>query len=465
VAIGFGAKSWTIVLSGRIIFALGGENLIVATSALLADWFIGKELAFAFGINLALARVGGVINNYFSVYIARVASVPVANWAGAIICGMSVASVILTIPIDKAFDKSIADAKSAITNNADTTELTRGQEEGYGSIADANDANTPLSSVVAGGQVTEAQEKKSTVREDFAQMPLIFWVLIVITVITYGVVIPFNNVASSLLLERTYFTATPADCILPISGQCQSAANAPTCMVTSDMAPPLPYNVTIAGTYYPQVTSSDVNCDSTDWNTGCTAGYCTALNKAEQTVSVIMSIPYVISGVASPILGLAVDYYGFRAWGVLLSAVILLTVHSCLAWSSDSPIGPLVGQGLAYTAFAAVLWPAIPMMVPEELRGLAFGIGTASYNAGCAAVPLIAAAIYTHSNNSYIPNVEILFVGMSVVSMVLGVWLNYLDYVHHDGMLNKGLIETDAEKAVVVGDQVYSAVHSDDRID
>jgi len=465
VAVGFGIKSWPLVLSGRVIFALGGENLIVASSALLADWFIGKELAFAFGVNLALSRVGSVINNYLSVYLAHSAGVVVANWVGAIICGMSVVSVILTMPIDKRMDKTIADAKKALA-------LARNSDSGHG-LEEANYGSIANASAGAEEQGEDAdvatKVKTSTVREDFASMPLIFWVLIAITVITYGVVIPFNNVASSLLLERTYFTATPAGCVLPVTGLCQSASNAPTCDLTANQAPPLPYNVTIAGTYYPQVTANDVNCDNTDWSTGCTAAYCTQLSDAEQTVSVIMSIPYVISGVASPFFGILVDYYGFRAYGIALSAVILLTVHSCLAWSDDSPVGPLVGQGLAYTAFAAVLWPAIPMLVPDELRGLAFGIGTAAYNAGCAAVPLIAAAIYTNSYNLYIPNVEIMFVAMALVSLVLGLWLNYLDYNYHGGLLNRGIkdeVDPEALLASPVGAQVYSAVHQgDDKLD
>ena len=55
----FGAylKSWPVMLLGRVIFGLGGENITVAQSALLADWFAGGELALAFGINLSIRFV------------------------------------------------------------------------------------------------------------------------------------------------------------------------------------------------------------------------------------------------------------------------------------------------------------------------------------------------------------------------------------------------------------------------
>jgi len=43
---------------GRLVFGMGAESLIVAVTAALAKWFKGKELSFAFGINLMIARLG-----------------------------------------------------------------------------------------------------------------------------------------------------------------------------------------------------------------------------------------------------------------------------------------------------------------------------------------------------------------------------------------------------------------------
>jgi len=53
---------WTGVLevmaAGRLIFGLGAESLIVAVTTAIAKWFKGKELSFAFGMNLTIARLG-----------------------------------------------------------------------------------------------------------------------------------------------------------------------------------------------------------------------------------------------------------------------------------------------------------------------------------------------------------------------------------------------------------------------
>jgi len=48
---------WTMA-TGRLIFGLGAESMIVAITTIVARWFKGKELSFAFGLNLTVARLG-----------------------------------------------------------------------------------------------------------------------------------------------------------------------------------------------------------------------------------------------------------------------------------------------------------------------------------------------------------------------------------------------------------------------
>ena len=47
-----------VMLSARFLLGIGAEPLIVAITCALAKWFKGKELAFAFGVNLTIARLG-----------------------------------------------------------------------------------------------------------------------------------------------------------------------------------------------------------------------------------------------------------------------------------------------------------------------------------------------------------------------------------------------------------------------
>lgn len=50
--------SFAIMAIGRLIFGMGAESLNVAVTAGLARWFRGKELSFAFGLNLTICRLG-----------------------------------------------------------------------------------------------------------------------------------------------------------------------------------------------------------------------------------------------------------------------------------------------------------------------------------------------------------------------------------------------------------------------
>ena len=75
-------------------------------------------------------------------------------------------------------------------------------------------------------------------------------------------------------------------------------------------------------------------------------------------------------------------------------------------------------------------------MVDERLTGLAFGIVTSMQNLACAVIPLAIAAIYSSSDNLYIPQVELLFVILAMIGFVVGMYLSYYDSVYGGGILN-----------------------------
>lgn len=50
-----------LMATGRLIFGLGAESMIVAITTVIAQWFKGKQLSFAFGLNLTLARLGSFL--------------------------------------------------------------------------------------------------------------------------------------------------------------------------------------------------------------------------------------------------------------------------------------------------------------------------------------------------------------------------------------------------------------------
>jgi MFS family permease len=68
-ALGIWAESYTCMVIGRVIFGLGGENLITAQMICTAKWFRGKFLSAAIGLNLVFCYFGGMLNNFFTPYM------------------------------------------------------------------------------------------------------------------------------------------------------------------------------------------------------------------------------------------------------------------------------------------------------------------------------------------------------------------------------------------------------------
>ena len=202
VTIGLSIKSWPVMFLGRVVYGLGGESLGVSNSAVLAGWFKGKELAFAFGLNLSIARLGSVINNVVSPTLETNVSIEFAFWFGVILCGSSLFCTLCIFPIDKKMEERVKANK--ILEAADIKASLLDKTEKDSSVQDEEEINL----------------------SDALKLPFAFWVLVMSCMIVYGCILPFNNIASSLLLERDYFMTPDSGCRLQYQG-CQNATNQP----------------------------------------------------------------------------------------------------------------------------------------------------------------------------------------------------------------------------------------------
>ena len=66
-------------------------------------------------------------------------------------------------------------------------------------------------------------------------------------------------------------------------------------------------------------------------------------------------------------------------------------------------------------------------LVESHQVGIAYGMITAIQNGGLALFPMLVAAVYD-IQDSYIPNVELLFCGFGILGIIFGVIINILDY-------------------------------------
>ena len=298
----------------------------------------------------------------------------------------------------------------------------------------AAEAASPMHSESAGRGRSRSASEEQEVAEPFDSNPLkscadvkqfsaSFWLLALCCMVVYGCVIPFNNVASDLLQERDYFKyQTNDNCALVDPSQCQSSVNPPNsdCQTSDIWRPPLPDFIDV----------SDVSCtdDAWDVSTGpqCAHDYCNDEKKGVKQANYLLSIPYFLSAILAPMLGGVIDVKGGRAFVCLASGLLLVVVHALLGYSSVTPYVPLVGQGVAYSMFAAALWPSVPYLVPEKSVDIAYGVVTSVQNIGLTAIPQIASVLYSASGNRYIPNVEGLFVIFAIGGSVSALGLNFI---------------------------------------
>lgn len=461
VAIGVQTKKWEVMFLGRFVFGLGGESLCVAQSTITSDWFEGKDVAFAMGVGLAISRLGSIFNNLTSPKVANSeAGITGAFWIGPLLTFSSLFAAALLIVVDVKAIKKLKQSGGDAEASAELTEaLLEGDAQHLGL---GSDSNKPCSASSAEIHIT-----------DFRKFGVMFWLITASCFVVYGCVIPFNSVASGVLLERNFFLEGPTHaCHLEhpnecTSGQLMNASNpaladnsGSLCSIAPSQAPLLPSSVNYKfhnQSYdYSNLTASDVDCSDAFWRQ-CTSDYCSKQNAATEHAGKVMSIPYLISAISSPPLGFLVDKIGRRAKIAALASFLLFIVHFTLAVSQASPILPLVGQGIAYSFYAAVIWPSVPLTVEKRYTGTAFGVITSVQNIGLSIFPLIIAAIYSASGNRYIPNVELFFTACAGVGVLLGlILINRLDHRHRGKLNGTTIDEREVDENRDEGDEYFS---------
>ena len=101
-------ESFLVMLIGRMIFGVGSEATLLVTNKVIARWFKGKELGFAYGLNITVMRLGTVLAFNTSVQIANwTGTWRWSVWAGAIVMFVCFVFFLVYLLIDKDVDKDI----------------------------------------------------------------------------------------------------------------------------------------------------------------------------------------------------------------------------------------------------------------------------------------------------------------------------------------------------------------------
>lgn len=101
-------KSFIVMLIGRMLFGVGSEATLLVTNKVIARWFKGKELGFAYGLNITVMRFGTVLAFNTSVQIADwTGAWRWSVWAGTVVMFVCFIFFLVYLMIDKDVDKDI----------------------------------------------------------------------------------------------------------------------------------------------------------------------------------------------------------------------------------------------------------------------------------------------------------------------------------------------------------------------
>ncbi|MDD8026919.1 MAG: MFS transporter [Acidobacteriota bacterium] len=139
----------------------------------------------------------------------------------------------------------------------------------------------------------------------------------------------------------------------------------------------------------------------------------------------ITSIVIFASMVFAPFAGRLVDKVGRRATLMLIGSLILIPAHLVIGLTRLYPAYPMIALGAAFVLVPAAMWPTIPLLVPKDKVGTAFGLTTMIQNIGLALFPFLNGRL-RDLTGTYTAS-AVMFAGLGVAGLVFAVLLKRAD--------------------------------------
>ncbi|XP_022183884.1 major facilitator superfamily domain-containing protein 1 [Nilaparvata lugens] len=136
----------------------------------------------------------------------------------------------------------------------------------------------------------------------------------------------------------------------------------------------------------------------------------------------VNGILYLISAVASPLLGLMVDKVGYNVFWVFVSIVMTIVCHAFLAFTFYNPLNIMIMMGVSYSLLASALWPMIAFIIPEYQLGTAYGMAQALQNGGLA-ISILGAGMIVDSSGYFVLELFFLICLFFALVVTIIIWL------------------------------------------
>jgi len=121
---------------------------------------------------------------------------------------------------------------------------------------------------------------------------------------------------------------------------------------------------------------------------------------APDEATFFLFIPNLVAIPAAPFFGYLIDKYGRSMVWLIIACVMQVAAHIvflllCTEIIEWHPAIVMVWIGIAYSIFAAGIWPLLPFVIKENMLGTGFGTMTAIQNLGLAVGPQVIGGVQT----------------------------------------------------------------------
>jgi MFS family permease len=151
------------------------------------------------------------------------------------------------------------------------------------------------------------------------------------------------------------------------------------------------------------------------------------------TAGGISSIIIFASMIFAPFAGHLVDKFGKRASLMIVGSILMIPAYLMLGFTQLYPGYAMIALGAAFVLVPAAMWPSVPLIVPKEQVGTAFGIITFIQNIGLALFPYLNGLLRDTTHN-YTASM-LMFASLGAFGLVFAYLLKRAD------LKDKGILE------------------------
>lgn len=409
----FAKPSLSLAYAGCAMFGLGSEIAGVTVNRAIAKWFKGREIAFAMGLQLALARLGTAVA---LIVVPRIVEldgyIPYSETSKPAVVGMVLllgALVLwgLFVAMDYRADRR-GSAGGAVAGSA--TGLAVGSAAGLAADSAAGPTAGSAAGSVAGPTVDSAAGFAAGSAAGSATGP---------AVTSDGI----SGEASCALSAGTasFGTDSVASHDAAAAGASEAGSSAEDRFRFRDVLK------VITDRHFILISLLCVffYCCVVSFRKFATAILMPRFGIDSDVASVMVAMIPFFTLVFAPLFGAVVDRVGRGTKIMILGSAMILFSHLTVAFAPGVPAFGFIAigvLGLGYSLVPAAMWPSLPKIIAESRLGTAFSLVYWVQNIGLFTVPIVVGHIIDRASSSVVA--EYFFIGLAVCAIVVSVLLS-----------------------------------------